>query len=73
MSEITINLTKDIVMTVPNGQLKLITKGDTVLVEYHNPIFKGSPFKLSTSFSDSFTPQEIINSSEVVSFLARFK
>jgi hypothetical protein len=71
-SQITISVTKTVCYEVPNGELRIISVGNTRYVEYHNPLFKGNPFKLASSFSTTFTVQEICESSEVVKFLSRF-
>lgn len=63
---------KTIQMQVEDGKIVLLSDGNSIFVEYHNKIYKGSPFKLATSFSTSFTYDQIMQSSEVVSFLSRF-
>ena len=69
-----INVMKTICVETTNGQLHIFKAddGDSYVVEYHNPIYKNSPFRLSNSFSTSFTMEQIEKSSEVVKFLNRF-
>jgi hypothetical protein len=72
-SQITISVTKTVCYEVPNGELRIISVGNTRYVEYHNPLYKNSPFKLkNTCFSTALTVQQICESSEVVKFLSRF-
>jgi len=68
-----IPITKTVTYEVPNGELHVKLEGDTYYVWYHNPLYKGSPFKLSVCFSTSFTMREIAESSEVISFVSRFE
>lgn len=67
-----IPMTKKIVMETRNGEMEITKIGDSYHLTYHNPIYKGSPFKVPTSFSTSFTIDEILNSSEVLTFMSRF-
>lgn len=67
-----IPMTKKIVMETRNGEMEITKIGDSYHLTYHNPIYKGSPFKVPTSFSTSFTVDEILNSSEVLKFMTAF-
>lgn len=58
---------------VQHGEIKLRLTDDTWYVEYHNPIFVRSPFKMPTQFSSSFSMQQVLGSGEVAKFLDRFK
>lgn len=76
MEPVTIKFTKRVMMEVPNGELKLIPYTDSYgrcgwNVEYHHDIFVNSPFKMTMSFSDEYTVDEIVNSPEVKSFVSR--
>ena len=64
-------LTKTINLVVDNGELHIIEKDGSYFAEYHNPIYKNSPFKVGC-FSTKFTFHEIRNSNEVNTFLANF-
>ncbi len=78
--EISIPMHKTVSMRVANGEMKIrkikhSIGGEQVEayeLEYHNPIYVGSPFKLSTTFSTQFSTDEIMKSSEVCSFMGRF-
>jgi len=67
-----IPMTKKIVMETRNGEMEITKIGDSYHLTYHNPIFKGSPFKMPTSFSTDFTIDQILKSSEVLTFMSRF-
>lgn len=72
-------------ITVTNGELviKLVQRDISALeywqeaewyeVEYRNNLFVGSPFKMPITFGTCFTPHEIAHSSEVYTFLRRFR
>lgn len=72
MTEIIVPMTKKIFLETRNGEMKIKRKGDTYSLEYHNPIYVNSPFKMPTQFSTDFTIEEIIKSNEVVKFMSRF-
>jgi hypothetical protein len=57
---------------VKNGTLHIEKTGDHYSIEYHNPIYTNSPFKMPTTFSDRYTIEEILQSHELAEFLSRF-
>lgn len=63
---------KTVTYQVLNGEMEIVKEDDSYHLTYHNPIYKNSPFKLPQSFSTSFLIQEILASSEVISFMTRF-
>ncbi len=81
MKEIAIPLTKTMSHQVQNGEMKIrkITHliggepKEAYELEYHNHIYKGSPFKVPTQFSTDFSIERIMRSSEVLMFLGRFE
>lgn len=69
-----IDLTKTLSMNVPHGYLtvdKIPSKDQwgndkwSWQVTYHNNIYQNSPFKLNPTFSNEFTLEEVVNSSEI--------
>jgi len=72
MAKITVPMTKTVVNTVKNGEMIIELKGDTYHLEYHNHLYKNSPFKVPTSFSNSFSINQILKSHEVITFMNRF-
>ena len=51
--------------TVQDGEIHIILKDGSYHVEYHNHLYKNTPFKRCCSFSTDFRIDEIVNSSEV--------
>jgi hypothetical protein len=72
-SNVVVPVKKTVMYEVPNGELHITLKNNSYYVEYHNPLFVGNPFKLNSCFSTTFTIEQIVNSSEVIGFLSRFK
>lgn len=52
------------------GKLKVETENNSKRVIFHDPIYVGSPFKMSLSFSAVFTDWEVLCSQEVENWLA---
>lgn len=67
-----IPMTKKVVSETRSGAMAITKIGDSYRLTYHNPIYKGSPFKVPTSFSTAFSINEILKSSEVLAFMSRF-
>jgi hypothetical protein len=55
--------------TVQSGEIHIILKDDSYHVEYHNHLYKNTPFTRCCSFSTDFTPHEIARSSEVLTLI----
>ena len=68
-----IPLNKKVLVDVPNGEMVITQEGTRYILEYINPIYVGSPFKMPTSFSTEYGISEILNSPEVRQFLSRFQ
>jgi len=70
---IIVPMRKLVTMEAPNGEMHITQKGDTYYLEYHNPLFKGSPFKVPQSFSTDLSVQEIMSSDEVQALMLKFR
>lgn len=68
-----VQMTRAITVQAPNGEMHIEKIGDSYHLTYHNQLYKGSPFPLPMQFNTDFSLDQIINSSEVITFLARFK
>lgn len=66
-----IPLYRTIAMEVPNGHLEVVREGDSKYVYYHNPIYKGSPFKCTVCYGLSWSAEAIARDSEVLKFISR--
>ena len=64
---------KTVSYTVEDGRYELTKEDDTWTVKYINRFYKGSPFTLPVTYSSSFTPEQIVEDSEVLKFMERFK
>ena len=69
---IEVQLTKKVVIEVPNGTMRIERFRDSYHLEYVNPIYVGSPFRMDTTFSVDFSIPEVLGSPEVKAFLRRF-
>lgn len=72
MTEITVPVMKTVSFQVQNGEMKIRKVDDAYVLEYHNHIYVGNPFRVPTQFSTDFTIEQIMRSSEVIKFLGRF-
>lgn len=72
---------KTIAMQVPHGVCRIKKEsyvnywGETeyhYAIEYHNRIYKNSPFRCPCTFSTDFTIEQILNSREFQTFISRF-
>jgi hypothetical protein len=54
------------------GKIHIVDNSSHWHVEYHNSVYVNSPFICPVTFSKSFSLDQIIKSSEVISFLSRF-
>lgn len=73
MNPIIIPMTKKVVSEVPHGEMKITIKDNSYYLEYFNPLYIGSPFKVPQQFSTTLSIETIMNSGEVASFMGRFK
>lgn len=64
-------VTKQVTLTVDNGHLEITKVGDSFFVDYVNPLYKGSPFRCTVSYSLHWKPYEISRDSEVLKLIAR--
>lgn len=67
-----VQMYKEVRYEVANGLMEIEIINNLYELTYYNSFYKNSPFKLPTTFSTRFTIQEILASSEVLSFMSRF-